>query len=130
MRKLISSRAKFGILLLSALLLLSACERNTTYDDFTTCLADSGAEFYGAFWCPHCSDQKKLFGDSTELLPYIECDVNGKNSQAQLCKEENIESYPTWKFPDGTVKNGVVSLTELGELTSCPLPGEESLMEE
>lgn len=128
MRKLISSRAKFSMLLLSALLLLSACERNTTYDNFVTCIADAEAEFYGAFWCPHCSDQKKLFGDSDDLLPYIECDANGKNPQAQLCKAEGIEGYPTWKFTNGTVRNGIVSLDDLSELTSCPLPGEEGIM--
>lgn len=118
---------KFSALFLASLLLLG-CERDTTYDNFATCIADSGAEFYGAFWCPHCSDQKKLFSDSSDLLPYIECDVNGKDSQYELCKEEGIEGYPTWKFPDGTVKNGLVSLEDLSDLTSCPLPGEESIM--
>jgi hypothetical protein len=23
-------------------------------DDFAKCIKDSGAMFYGAFWCPHC----------------------------------------------------------------------------
>lgn len=120
---------KFTVTLFAALFLLTACERDTTYDNFATCIADSDTVFYGAFWCPHCADQKKLFGDSVDLLPYVECDPNGKDSQTQLCKEEGVESYPTWKFSDGTVKTGLVSLEDLSELTSCPLPGEESIME-
>lgn len=31
-------------------------------DSFASCLKDSGVTFYGAFWCPHCRDQK-LFLD-------------------------------------------------------------------
>ncbi len=120
---------KFTVTLFATLLLLTACERDTTYDNFATCIADSETVFYGAFWCPHCADQKALFGDSVDLLPYVECDPNGKDSQTQLCKEEGIEGYPTWKFPDGTVKSGLVSLEDLSDLTSCPLPGEESIME-
>lgn len=120
---------KFLSLSLFSLLLLTACERDTTYDTFATCIADSDAVFYGAFWCPHCADQKALFGDSVDLLPYVECDANGKNPQVQVCKNEGVESYPTWKFSDGTVKTGLVSLEDLSDLTSCPLPGEESILE-
>ena len=42
------------------------------YDVFAQCLKDTGAVFYGAFWCPHCQSQKKLFGSSVKLLPYDE----------------------------------------------------------
>ncbi|MFA6024750.1 MAG: hypothetical protein WC777_06175 [Candidatus Gracilibacteria bacterium] len=115
-------------LLLTASLLLMGCQRDTTYDAFATCIAESDTTFYGAFWCPHCADQKKLFGDSADLLPYIECDPNGKNAQTEVCNDEKIQSYPTWRFPDGSKKTGVVSLEDLSELTSCPLPGEESIM--
>src|SRR3989338_5665230 len=38
------------------------------YDDFTKCLKDKGAIFYGAFWCPHCQKQKSLFGKSKKYL--------------------------------------------------------------
>jgi len=121
MKKLLS----FSFLL--AFLLLG-CARDTTYDVLTQCINDSGAKFYGAYWCPHCKDQKAEFGDSVDLLPYIECDPNGKNSEADTCKKEGVKSYPTWKFPDGTIKTGVLTLDELSTLTSCPLPGEESIM--
>src|SRR3989344_9366604 len=34
------------------------------YDTFAQCLTEKGAIFYGTFWCPHCKDQKELFGNS------------------------------------------------------------------
>lgn len=91
-------------------------------DSFTTCLKDSGALFYGAFWCPHCQNQKKMFGSSAKLLPYIECSTLDGNSQIPLCTEAGIEGYPTWKFPGGEVETGEVPLSRLSELTNCPLP--------
>ncbi|MBI2035942.1 MAG: hypothetical protein HYT12_04685 [Candidatus Liptonbacteria bacterium] len=45
------------------------------YDDFALCLKEKGVVFYGAFWCPHCQNQKKLFGKSQKLLPYLECSI-------------------------------------------------------
>ncbi len=66
--------------------------------DFAKCLGQKGAVFYGAFWCPHCQDQKKLFGDFAKDLPYVECsDASGKE-QLKLCADQNIKVYPTWKF--------------------------------
>ncbi len=112
----------------SALLILSACERETTNDAFATCITNSGATFYGAFWCPHCADQKELFGDSVDLLPYVECDVGGKNADPSACAAAGIVTYPTWIFADGTKTEGVESFEELSKATSCPLPGNESVM--
>src|SRR3989344_7482831 len=71
-------------------------------DGFAQCLADKEVIFYGAFWCPHCQTQKALFGRSVKLLPYVECSTPDGNDQLQICKDEGIESYPTWEFPDGT----------------------------
>ena len=41
------------------------------YDAFAVCLKDKGAVFYGAFWCSHCQANKKMFGTSEKLLPYV-----------------------------------------------------------
>jgi thiol-disulfide isomerase/thioredoxin len=90
-------------------------------DQFAQCLKSSGAEFYGAFWCPHCQSQKKLFGSSKQYLPYIECS-NPDNSQTQICKDKKIEGYPTWIFKDGTQSTGELSLQILADKTQCPLP--------
>lgn len=94
------------------------------YDELAQCINDSGAKFYGAFWCPHCSDQKRIFGKSTKLLPYIECS-NPDRSQNQLCIDEKIQGYPTWEFPDGTRIAEVMEPAKLAELTQCALPIEE-----
>ncbi|MFZ2149611.1 MAG: hypothetical protein WAV15_00405 [Minisyncoccia bacterium] len=94
------------------------------YDEFATCLKDKGAVFYGAFWCPHCQSQKKLFGSSQKLLPYVECSTADGRGQTQACIEKGITSYPTWEFADGSKLNGEIPLAQLAEKTSCVLPGE------
>ncbi|MEK9131978.1 MAG: hypothetical protein AAB447_03650 [Patescibacteria group bacterium] len=90
-------------------------------DTFATCLKDTGAVFYGAFWCPHCQEQKALFGRSRSKLPYIECSTPDGNSQTQVCKDKKVVGYPTWEFADGTRETGSLSLARLAEKTSCPL---------
>ena len=94
----------------------------TNYDTFTTCLKDAGAIFYGAFWCPHCQNQKKLFGSSEKLLPYVECSTPDGNSQTQICIDKKITGYPTWEFQDGSRLTGEIPLAQLAEKTSCVLP--------
>ena len=96
------------------------------YDEFAVCLKDQGAVFYGAFWCTHCQAQKKMFGTSQKLLPYIECSTPDGRGQLQICKDKNIESYPTWEFADGSRLTGEVPLEQLAEKTSCTLPPESN----
>ena len=60
-------------------------------------LAKADAKFYGAYWCPHCAEQKRLFGSSAGRLPYIECTPLGPNAaQARVCEDRGIQTYPTW----------------------------------
>jgi uncharacterized membrane protein len=57
----------------------------------------SGARFYGAYWCPHCEQQKAAFGASAKRLPYIECSPRGRGGPvATDCLAEEIKNYPTW----------------------------------
>ncbi len=96
------------------------------YDTFAQCLKDKGTTFYGAFWCPHCKEQKALFGSSAKLLPYVECSKPDASGPIQYCLDKKIEGYPTWELADGTrlpVENAAgVSLKTLSEKTSCVLP--------
>lgn len=60
-------------------------------------LTKTDAKFYGASWCPHCIDQKEMFGSSVERIPYVECSPNGRSQpQAKDCSDAGIRSYPTW----------------------------------
>ena len=95
-------------------------------DVFATCIADSGAKMYGAFWCPHCQDQKAmfetLFASAVKKLPYVECSTADTNGQLDVCKEEKIEIYPTWKFAGGSINKGEITLQQLAEKTGCKTP--------
>ena len=92
------------------------------YDTFASCIASSGATFYGAFWCPHCAAQKALFGNSVHLLPYHECSTADGNSQLQSCTDAGVQGYPTWVFKDGSRLSGEQSLQTLATKTGCTLP--------
>ncbi|MBM5795294.1 MAG: vitamin K epoxide reductase family protein [Cyanobacteria bacterium M_surface_7_m2_037] len=79
-------------------------------------LTASGAVMYSAYWCPHCHEQKELFGrEATEKLTVIECAPDGRNSQKELCDAKKIEGYPTWEI-NGTLDSGVKPLLKLAEL--------------
>ncbi len=91
-------------------------------DALAQCLQDSGAKFYGAFWCPHCQNQKKMFGKSQKLLPYVECSTPNGQGQKQVCTDAGIMSYPTWEFADGSRLNGEIPLATLAEKAQCAVP--------
>ena len=92
------------------------------YDDLARCIANSGAKMYGAYWCPHCLEQKELFGSSEIYLPYVECDPRGNNANPQACEEAGIEEYPTWIFANGEKITGKRELSDLSVRTSCTPP--------
>lgn len=95
-------------------------------DTFAACLGEKGATFYGAFWCPHCAEQKALFGTSAKLLPYTECSTPDSKGVTPVCQEAGITSYPTWQYPDGSRTTGVQTLAALAEKTGCPISSETS----
>ena len=96
------------------------------YDAFATCLANKGAKFYGAFWCPHCQNEEKLLQASRQTLEkiglYVECSTPDASGQTQVCIDKGIKSYPTWIFADGSQLNGEIPLQQLADKTSCVLP--------
>lgn len=85
-------------------------------------LTETGVKEYGAFWCPHCHDQKQLFGKTAAAkLNYIECDPRGVNAQPDLCREAGISSFPTWQI-DGKLYPGVKPLEQLSDLANYDGP--------
>jgi hypothetical protein len=117
-----------GLLVLAGIIfVIMAPEKPSKYNTFAQCIKDSGATFYGAFWCPHCGAQKASFGSAAKLLPYVECSTPDSRGQLQVCKDANITSYPTWDFLVGSTTKripGEVSLERLSQETNCPLPQE------
>jgi hypothetical protein len=94
------------------------------YDEFASCLTENGFKMFGAYWCPHCLDQKEMFGNSWEKINYIECSLPNKGGQTVACSNEGVESYPTWEYADGTRVLGVQSFSVLSEASGCPLTEE------
>jgi hypothetical protein len=95
-------------------------------DALAQCLTEKGVKMYGAYWCPHCQDQKKMFGNSWQYITYIECSLPGGRGQTQECTDAGVKSYPTWMFSGGEPKilNGVQSFTALAEASGCAFAGE------
>lgn len=106
-----------------------ASSKPSPLDPFAQCLAEKKASFYGAYWCPHCNDQKRLFGRAAKSLPYIECSTPDGKGQLPLCANAGITGYPTWVFADGSKEVRVMTLAELAERTSCPLPADVTTTE-
>lgn len=85
-------------------------------------LTQIDAKFYGASWCPHCNDQKELFGSSSRRMPYVECSPAGPRAPtATVCKENNIQSYPTWII-NGQRYTGTQSLDALAHYSNYNHP--------
>ena len=95
---------------------------STNLDAFASCLARKNATMYGSFLCPHCDDQKKLFGPSFRLVPYVECSVRGTKQISFPCLAAQIRHTPTWIFADGDRRIGLQALKALSEKTGCRLP--------
>ena len=86
-------------------------------------LKEIGATMYGAWWCPHCHDQKVFFGaEAAELIPYVECAEDGKNAQPKLCRAEpQVTGFPTWQI-NGEFYPGAQPLERLAELSGYTGP--------
>ena len=60
--------------------------KNHKYDSFAKCLATKQAKMYGLYWCPHCIEQKEMFGEAFQYVPYVECGIKGSSEEAPECK--------------------------------------------
>ena len=84
-------------------------------------LAANDATFFGAYWCPHCQDQKALFEASADRLPYVECTPEGRGGPVAVeCSRNGIESYPTWIIA-GRRYEGVLTPERLASLSDFDL---------
>ena len=86
--------------------------------NFAEFLTDNNIVMYSAYWCPHCHDQKQLFGKkAVEKLIIVECAKDGKNNKYELCQEKGIEGFPSWEIKND-IYSGTMSLNELAKMTN------------
>ncbi|MCP9809831.1 vitamin K epoxide reductase family protein [Cyanobium sp. HWJ4-Hawea] len=86
-------------------------------------LSATGAVMYSAYWCPHCHEQKELFGrEATAKLKVIECAADGQNSQKALCEAKKIDGFPSWEI-NGKLDSGVKPLAKLADLSGFKSAG-------
>ncbi len=88
-----------------------------TLDEFAQCLSGKGAKMYGAYWCPHCQNEKSAFGNSFRFVDYVEC-----TDRPNDCIAAGINGYPTWIFPDGRKFEGEQGIEKLSVESGCTLP--------
>src|SRR3989344_637280 len=79
-----------GLAALTAFLFSCKSPPLTDVQALAECLRDSGATLYGTPWCGYCKKQKEAFGDSADLIPYVDCEA-----QPERC-DSRIKGYPTW----------------------------------
>ncbi len=108
-----------GLLVAAYLIFGSVSPNQKKLNDLAACMGEKGVKMYGAFWCPHCNDQKALFGSSFSKIQYIECSTPDGKAQLQVCKDAQIEGYPTWEFPNGIRASGELTPETLAEKSGC-----------
>jgi glutaredoxin len=81
-------------------------------------LTQANAKMYGSYWCPHCYEQKQLFGKKAwDKVTYVECGEDAiKNPQPEVCKQAGVTGFPTWSI-GGKLDPGVKKLAKLAELS-------------
>ena len=85
-------------------------------------LTASGAVMYSAYWCPHCHEQKEMFGkEAAKTLKVVECAPTGQNNEAKLCQSKGIEGFPSWEI-NGELDSGVKQLPDLARLSGYQGP--------
>ena len=85
--------------------------------EFAKFLNINNVTMYSAYWCPHCHDQKQLFGKkAVKELSIVECAQDGKDNQYKLCQEKGIDGFPSWEINE-KIYSGVKDLNDLAIMT-------------
>ena len=80
---------------------------------FAKFLRENNVVMYSAYWCPHCHDQKQLFGkEAAEELKIVECAKDGKDNNYELCQTKGISGFPSWEI-NKEIISGTRELNEL-----------------
>ena len=89
--------------------------------EFAKALQQAGVRFFGADWCPVCNEQKKLFEDGAQFLPFIEM-TNPDRTRNATAISEGVTQYPTWEFSGGQRVTGLQTLQQLSTLSGVAIP--------
>ena len=119
-----------ALAVISALILVTAAscgnsENQQQLNTLATCLADKGVKEYGAFWCPHCADQKKMFGKAYDIILVPDAGgrlptaCKGQRANVDECLIKGVDGYPTWILPEGKRLEGTQSLETLARVAGC-----------
>ena len=90
----------------------------TALDGFAQCLTQKGFTMYGAYWCPHCQNEKAAFGDAFKEVNYVEC-----TKEPDKCVAAKVDGYPTWIGPGGVRLEGEQGIERLAKASGCALDG-------
>ena len=95
---------------------LITTKSNSQKIEFARFLSKNNIVMYSAYWCPHCHDQKQLFGKlAVEQLNIVECAKDGVNNNYELCQKKEIDGFPSWEIKN-EIYSGVRDLKELAEI--------------
>jgi len=84
---------------------------------FAKFLSENNIVMYSAYWCPHCHDQKQLFGkEAVKELKVVECAKDGKDNEYDLCQMKGISGFHSWEI-NGEIISGTRDLNELATKT-------------
>jgi uncharacterized membrane protein len=89
-------------------------------------LAKVGAKEYVAYWCPHCHEQKLLFGKEAYKVIVdqnvkTECAEDSPVGNPQACKDAGIKGYPTWIINKKSY-SGAQNLEDLAKASAYTKP--------
>ncbi len=108
-----------------AMLVLAWCGASNSNQQQTTalaeCLSEKWVVMYGTEWCPHCKNQKAMFGDAFAKVNYVDCDKS-----PDACTLAGVTGYPTWKFSNGVSLAGTQDLSVLASNAWCELNSSET----
>ena len=86
--------------------------------EFAKFLRENNIVMYSAYWCPHCHDQKQLFGkEAVKELQIVECADDGKDNQYELCQKKGISGFPSWEI-NGEIFSGTRELNDLAKMAN------------
>lgn len=112
-----------GVLLLLVVAYAAWWEyKNHRYDGFAKCLTSKQTKMYGLYWCPHCAEQKAMFGKAFQYVSYVECGIKGSHEMAAACQQAGVKLFPSWQFGSSPPIEGVFPMEELSDKTGCSLP--------